>query len=188
MIRPLAETIFYRSPLKTCGDDTRYFMAEWDIKKTLGQCYGTGEEFVVDQEYYAALVETEEGFERRDYSVGYWQENQPAAYCYWKTRMADPDKKKQVFIDDEMLMVFFDRLADETAQEKINFRFVLTLILMRKRKLRYDAAEIKDEVEQWTLKVAGQNREVKVINPYLSEDQISELSSQMGQIMQMDFE
>ena len=31
-------------------------------------------------------------------------------------------------------MAFFDRLAEETEPEKINFRYVLTLILMRKRK------------------------------------------------------
>ena len=163
-------------------------MADWDIKKTLGQCFGTGEEFVVDQEYFAALVETEDGFERRDYSVGYWQENKPNAYCFWKTRMADPDKKKEIFIDDEMLLVFFDRLAEETDEDKINFRFVLTLILMRKRKLKYDSAQIKDDKEVWTLKVAGQGREVEVVNPHLTEDKITELSSQMGQIMQMDFE
>lgn len=163
-------------------------MADWDIKKTLGQCYGTGEQFVVDQEYYAALVETEQGFERRDYSAEYWQQNRTNAYCYWKTRMADPDKKKQLFIDDEMLMVFFDRLAEETDQNKINFRFVLTLILMRKRKLKYESAEIEDGIEVWTLRVAGQGREVKVVNPNLTEDQIAELSSQMGQIMQLDIE
>lgn len=163
-------------------------MADWDIKRSLGRCYGTGEEFVVEQEYFAALVETEDGFERRDYSVEYWQENKPDAYCFWKTRMADPEKKKQVFIDDEMLMVFFDRLAEEMDEDKINFRFVLTLILMRKRKLKYESAEIKDDKEVWNLRVAGQGRDVKVVNPHLTEDKITELSGQMGQIMQMDFE
>ena len=161
-------------------------MAEWDIKKTLGQCYGTEEEFGIEQDYFAALVETEEGFERRDYSVEYWNENKPDAYCFWKTKMQDPDKKKQVFIDDEMLMVFFERLAEETDQEKINFRFVLTLILMRKRKLKYDSAVVKDGSEVWTVKVAGQGRSVEVVNPNLTEDRIAELSTQMGQILQMD--
>jgi hypothetical protein len=37
-------------------------MADWEIKKTLGQCFGTGKEFEVGQEYFAALVETEAGW------------------------------------------------------------------------------------------------------------------------------
>ena len=161
-------------------------MADWDIKKTLGHCFGTDEEIEVGRDYFAALVETEEGFERRDYCVEYWGEHKPEAYCFWKTKMPDPEKKKNIFIDDEMLMVFFERLAEETDEEKVNFRFVLTLILMRKRKLKYDSAEVKDGKEIWELKVTGQGRSVKVVNPNLTEDRITELSSQMGQILQVD--
>ncbi len=161
-------------------------MADWEIKKTLGQCAGTGEEFEIGQGYFAALVAIEEGFERQDFSVEYWQENKPEVYCFWKTKMVDPEHKKKLFIDDEMLMSFFERLGEETDQEKINFRFVLTLVLMRKRKLKYLSDAIRDGREIWHMRVAGQGREVTVVNPHLSEDQIEELSEQMGQIMQVD--
>ena len=161
-------------------------MADWEIRKTLGQCAGTGEEFGVGQEYFASLVETGEGFERRDFSVEYWQENKPAVYCFWKTRMEDPEHRKKLFIDDEMLMSFFERLGEETDKEKINFRFVLTLVLMRKRKLKYLSDAIRDGQEIWHMRVAGEGREVTVVNPHLTEDQIENLSEHMGQIMQVD--
>ncbi len=161
-------------------------MAEWEIKKTLGQCSGTGEVFTVGQEYFAALILTAEGFERRDFSCEYWLQEKPEVYCFWKTKMSDPDHKKKMFIDDEMLMAFFDRLSEETDQEKIDFRFVLTLILMQKRKLKYNSSEIRDDVEVWNMRVAGQGREVEVINPQLTEDQIEQLSDQMGDILQVD--
>lgn len=163
-------------------------MADWEIKKTLGQCSGTGREFAVDEEYFAALVETPEGFERRDFSADYWEREKPPVYCFWKTKMPNPDLKKKVFVDDEMLIAFFERLAEETAPEKVNFRFVLTLVLMRKRKLKYDGCRIEDGKEIWTLKVTGQDRMVDAVNPHLAEDQIEGLTSQMGQILQMDFE
>jgi len=161
-------------------------MADWEIKKTLGQCYGTGNEFEVGQEYFSALVETDEGFQRRDFSVDYWDSEKLTVYCFWKTKRPDVERKKQIFVDDEMLMTFFERLAEETEQDKINFRFVLTLILMRKRKLKYDSSEIKQGQELWTLRVTGENRNVEVVNPNLTEDQIAELSLQMGQILQID--
>jgi hypothetical protein len=161
-------------------------MAEWEIKKTLGECYGSGGVFEVGQEYFAALSEGQEGLERRDYGVEYWDQNKPETYCFWKTRMADSAQKKKLFIDDEMLMAFFERLTEETAEEKVNFRFVLTLILMRKRKLKYDSSRIKDDKEVWSLRVTGQDRHVEVINPNLTEEQIEQLSEQMGEIMQVD--
>lgn len=163
-------------------------MAEWEIKKPLGQCSETGREFAVDEEYYAALVETPEGLERRDYCLEYWQAGPPEVYCFWKTRMPNPEKKKQLFIDDTMLLAFFDRLGSETEAEKLNFRFVLMLILMRKKKLKYEASRVEDGAEIWTVKVTGQDRREDVVNPHLTEDQIEQLSAQMSQILQSDLE
>ncbi len=164
-------------------------MADWEIKKTLGQCYDTSREFSVGEEYYAALVEIETGqLDRRDYSIDCWQRDKPAVYCFWKTKMPDSQQKKKLFIDDEMLMAFFERLTEETEQEKVNFRFVLTLILMRKRKLKYESSEIIDGAEIWTLRITGGDERVQVTNPRLAEDEIEQLSSQMGQILQVDFD
>ncbi|MCK4888071.1 MAG: hypothetical protein KAS96_11835 [Planctomycetes bacterium] len=163
-------------------------MAEWQISKSQGQCFGTAKPIAPGEEFFAALVEVEDTFERRDYCCQYWNEHKPRVYCYWKSRYPDPDKKKQLLIDDDMLVAFFERLAEETDQDKINFRFVLTLILMRKRKLKYNSSRIVDSREIWTLKVAGEKRTVDVINPHLNEEQIEQLSSQMGEIMQVDIE
>ena len=164
-------------------------MAEWEIDKSLGQCCGTGNTIADGQEYFAALVEAEEGFQRRDFCVEYWEQQKPKVYCYWKTRRPSADKKKHMFIDEEMLMAFFQRLAEETEQEKINFRFVLTLILMRKRRLKYDSSKVDSGNEVWHLRVVGGDGEfVDVINPHLDEGQVDELSSQVGQILQVDLQ
>ena len=162
-------------------------MDEWEIEKPLGQCYGTGRKIEYGEEYFAALVETDQGLQRRDFCAEYWQDKNPDVFCYWKTRMPHPDQKKQIFVDDEMLMAFFDRLARETEQEKINFRFVLALILMRKRRLKYDSSKIEDDKEIWRLRIVGSDKQfVKLINPNLNEEQIEQLSSQLSQILQVE--
>ena len=85
-----------------------------------------------------------------------------------------------------MLMAFFERLATETEQEKVNFRFVLALILMRKRKLKYDSSKTENGKEIWRLRIAGEKEIVEVINPHLDEQQIQQLSSQIGNILQVE--
>ncbi|GAH47382.1 unnamed protein product, partial [marine sediment metagenome] len=140
-------------------------MDEWEIDKPLGQCWGTGKKIEYGEEYFAALVETKEGLQRRDFCADYWQEKKPDVFCYWKTKLPHPDRKKQIFVDDEMLMAFFERLEGEREQEKINFRFVLALILMRKRRLKYDSSKIEGDKEVWRLRIAGDKQFVEVINP-----------------------
>ena len=161
-------------------------MNDWTINKPLGQCFGTGNKIEYGQEYYGALVQTEDGLQRRDFSADYWESQKPETYCYWKTRLPQPGQKKQLFVDDQMLMAFFERLEKETEQEKINFRFVLALILMRKRILKYDDTRTEDGREIWRLRIAGEKQIVEVVNPHLNEEQIEQLSSQIGEILQTD--
>lgn len=165
---------------------SRRDMEEWPISKSLGQCYGTGKTIEPGQEYFAALVETQDGLQRRDFCLDYWEQNSPAVFCFWKTRRPRPDEKKQVFVDDDMLWTFFERLAEETEQERVEFRFVLALILMRKRKLKYDSSRSEDGNEIWRLRVVGVNDFVDVVNPHLDQEQVEQLSSQLGQILQTD--
>lgn len=161
-------------------------MSEWEVDKPLGQCYGTGRKIEYGEEYFGALVETDEGLQRRDFCADYWEEEKPDVFCYWKTRLPHPNQKKQIFVDDEMLLAFFERLEKETEQEKLNFRFVLALILMRKRRLKYDATRIEDAKEIWRLRITGEKQFIEVVNPHLDEEQIEQLSSQIGQILQTD--
>jgi hypothetical protein len=161
-------------------------MDEWEINKPLGQCYGTERKIESGEEYFAALVETAEGLQRRDFCADYWESQKPDVFCYWKTRLPEPGQKKQLFVDDQMLMAFFERLEKETEPEKINFRFVLALILMRKRILKYDDTRTEDGHEIWRLRIVGEKQIVEVINPHLDEEQIEQLSSQIGEILQTD--
>jgi len=161
-------------------------MSEWEINKPLGQCYGTERKIEHGEEYFAALVETEEGLQRRDFCAEYWESQKPEVFCYWKTRLPEPGRKKQLFVDDQMLMTFFERLEKETEQEKINFRFVLALILMRKRLLKYDDMRTENDKEIWRLRIVGDKQIVEVVNPHLDEEQIEQLSSQISEILQTD--
>ena len=161
-------------------------MDEWEIDKPLGHCHGSGKKIECGEEYFGALVETDEGLQRRDFCADYWQKEKPEVFCYWKTKLPHPGQKKHRFVDDDMLIAFFDRLEGEAEQEKVNFRFVLALILMRKRRLKYDSSEIQGEKEVWRLRIAGDKQTVEVVNPHIDEEQIEQLSSQIGQILQMD--
>jgi len=71
---------------------------------------------------------------------------------------------------------------------KQKFRYVLTLILMRKRLLSYEGMTTTDGVDIWKMRIRGTDRFYQVIDPKLDEEQVSEVSSSLGEIMEGDFE
>ena len=161
-------------------------MDEWEIDKPLGQCCATGRMIEPGEEYYATLVQTEQGFARRDFCADYWTQHKPEVFCHWKTKLPLPDQKKHLFVDDDMLMAFFERLATETEQEKVNFRFVLALVLMRRRRLKYDSSKMDNGKDIWRLRLTGTQDFVDVVNPNLDEQQVAQLTGQIGQILQVE--
>lgn len=159
-------------------------MEQWQIQKTEGRCAGTDKELQPGEEYYAALIDNETEFVRKDYCVQYWDENKPKVFSYWKTMIAPPNEKKKLFVDNQVLVNFFERLAQEKDNLKLNFRFVLTLILMRKRLVKYIDTKIVDGKEIWTVQLMADKNMHDVINPHLNDEQIEEVSKELSVILQ----
>lgn len=159
-------------------------MEQWEVQRSQGQCHGTGETLQAGEDYYAALIDLSDSFERRDYSAGYWDQHHPQVFSYWKTRVPEPNQKKSLFVDNDVLVNFFERLADETEPVKINFRFVLTLILMRKRLVKYLDSKQEEGQEIWNVQLMRDKNNYPVINPQLDDAQIEEVSKQLNAILQ----
>ncbi len=158
-------------------------MEQWQVDRSCGKCAGTGIEFVPGQEYYAALLTKDDTFERVDYSCQYWDQQQPEVFCFWKTKVPVKEKKKKLLVDDAVLKNVFERLENEQEALKINFRFVLALILMRKRILKYEDTKIDGTKELWRMKMVRDPRMHEVINPHLDDEQIETVSSELSTIL-----
>ena len=83
------------------------------------------------------------GLCRIDVSPEAWEEGYrpEGLFGFWKSTVPEANEKKKMFVDDTMLMNLLERLADTTEPDKLAFRYVLALILMRKKLLRYDGNE-----------------------------------------------
>lgn len=83
------------------------------------------------------------GFRRIDVSLEAWGgEHRPeGVFAHWKAVVPEPNAKKKVFVDNDVLLNLLRRLADADAPDRVAFRFVLALILMRKKMVRYDRTE-----------------------------------------------
>ena len=176
-------------PPKALGAVGAASMKQWETARPTGICAQTGRELAEGEEFYAVLFEDGDSFRRQDYSVEAWTGAPPGAYCHFKSKVPIREpKRKRVFVDDEMLINFFVRLADETDLLRLQFRFVLALILMRKRLLRYEETLHDGEIESWQMRLAKEQTVHRVLNPHLTDEQIEGVSEQLGAILHGDVE
>jgi len=162
---------------------------QWEFSRTTGNCAATGRELAEGESYYAVLFETPEGFERKDYTLEAWSGPPQGSYCYWRARVPVREKKSgPVTVDHTLLTHFFLRLEDEDSQIKQQFRFVLALLLMRKRHLKFERAVREGGLEYWQVRLVREQSEHKVLNPRLSDQEVRQLSEQLTAILNGDAE
>ncbi len=141
---------------------------------------------------------------RLDYSLDAWQggARPQRVFGFWKTIVPEPNARRRTFVDDELLLTVFERLADDQRPQRIAFRFVIALILMRKKLLKYEGREQRGTLEIWRLVPRGTNdsgasgesggaeppEPFEIINPRLADEDIREVTDQLGEILNADLE
>ena len=106
-------------------------------------------------------------------------------FSFWKTKIPEPSQKKKLFVDDSVLINLFERLAEEKEELKVNFRFVLSLILMRKRRLKYEDSRRDGTREIWSMRFVRETETHDVFNPQLTEEQIQEVFYYPREVIQI---
>ena len=156
----------------------------YEVARPLGKCHVTDQPIAAGEKFMAALRETPMGFERVDVSMSAWAEfDRKDVIAFWQATMPALEQKKKLFVDDEVLCDLFERLKDTTEPPKLNFRFVLGLILMRKKMLVYDESRVEDGKDIWVVHFKGREDKLDLLNPKLDEAQVTEVSTQLGQIL-----
>ena len=146
---------------------------DWNITKSRHQCV-CGRQFAEGEAFVAALFEESGEFVRRDYCPACWEpiRAKGSYFSFWRAVVPQKEEKRRLFADTNVLLDFFLRLEQETEDQKRQFFYLLGLILMRKKLLKFDDLERADGQEFLLLRYAREDRVVRVPNPRLTEEQI----------------
>jgi hypothetical protein len=146
-------------------------------------CSACGHAFDPGEPIRAYLYESPKGYERRDYCANCRPPDEPFAIGSWRTRRPEPAPKKVQPFDREAIYGFFERLHDADTPEKQQLRFVLALLLWRKKVLKLDHSEATAGGEVWHFVVPSTGDEHAVDRPDLEEEQLERLGEQLEQLL-----
>lgn len=136
--------------------------------------------------FFSALIDAEFEFQRKDYCSDCWEKKEEAVFSYWKTRVPDKDSTKKPTIDNEALLQFFQRLEPEIEPAKQNFRYLLGLMLMRKKIFKFEDIEREEDKEFLILRRTGSEERHRVFDPRLQKDELEKLKDDLYQLLYLE--
>ena len=158
-------------------------MTDYQIQPSSRRCSATGRELQPGERYYSVLVEEEGKFVRKDYSAEAWRGAPDGAFSFWMGRLAPPQSKRRQPIDDEMLLECFQRLEGELEPNRIRFRYVVALLLMRRRRLKFEETRQDGSQEVLVLRCTRTSVRHPVVNPGLTNEELATVQDEVFQVL-----
>ncbi|HVA45833.1 MAG TPA: hypothetical protein VNH11_05540 [Pirellulales bacterium] len=115
---------------------------DYEVERCTRHCAASGRELKEGEEFYSVLLSEKRDVHRCDYAAEAWSGPPEAALAWWKSRMPTREAKKGQLAPNEVLLQLFAEL--DHVPEKADMRYVLALLLVRRRVLRQEDVE-RDE-------------------------------------------
>jgi hypothetical protein len=148
-------------------------MVDYQIQPSTRRCLITGRELQPGERCYSVLVDEGGRLVRKDYSPEAWQGPPPGAFSFWAGHVPAPQGKRRLPIDDDLLLDCFERLEGQIEPSKINFRYVLALLLMRRRRFQFEEARSEGGHEVLVLRCGRTGARYQVANPGLNDKEMA---------------
>jgi hypothetical protein len=163
---------------------------EWKIKTRAHICFVTGQPFVENESFYTALFEDggdEDGFIRRDYSVAAWKQEraQLQPFSHWRSLYEPPSTEpaRREVVEKEGAESLLRRLIDEDSPLTENTRFILALMLERKKTLKETDSRSLGSA-RLRIYEHGKTGEVFIIrDPQLKLDQLESIQREVSDML-----
>jgi hypothetical protein len=161
-------------------------MIDYQIQPSTRRCCLTGRELQAGERYYSVLLDEQGKFVRKDYSLEAWQGAPEGAFSFWMGRLSAVQGKRRQPIDEEMLLDCFQRLEDQLEPTRIRFRYVVALLLMRRRRLRFEETRHEGPQEILLLRCTRTGARHRVVNPGLTEEELATVQDEVFQALGWD--
>jgi hypothetical protein len=123
---------------------------DYDIQRCTRRCAATEREFSPGEDFFSVLIAEGAELRRLDYCAEAWKGPPENATGWWRSSMPSANQKRMHWAPNDVMLQFLEELEDQP--DRADMRFVLALLLVRRRVLREEDRN-KDE----------QGREVMVL-------------------------
>lgn len=147
-------------------------------------CVASGRELKPGERVFSVLWDREGVFVREDFAAEAWTGEPTGAVAWWMGRVPDGAARPlKPTINDDLLVDCFEHLTDTADEGRLKFRYVVALLLMRRKRFRFEDAAKRGEVEVMTVRDARTGRKHEVVDPHLAESEMDAVRDEVFQVL-----
>jgi hypothetical protein len=156
---------------------------DYAIHQSSYRCARTGRELRPGERFYSVVYDRGGELTREDVGVEAWQGPPADAFSFWLGRVPPSEQNRRPRFDDELLLDFFQRFAGEAEPRKVSFRYILALLLMRRKRLKFEEARQDGDRELLALRCPQTRKLHLVIDPKLADQELADVQEAVHRIL-----
>jgi hypothetical protein len=157
---------------------------EWYINRGSKSCSLCEKTFPEEEVYFSALYDEKNTFIRKDFCVVCWDKKcDAAAFSHWKTKVPKKPEVVNRYANIDVFYDLFNKLENEKDLSRVNFRYVLSLYLMRKKILKLMSSHKSDDNEYLVLLDVKEGKETEVLKPRLTKEEVFSVTDEIGKLV-----
>ena len=156
---------------------------DYEVQRCTRHCHGSGRELAPGEEFYSVLVAEGAELQRYDYAADAWPGPPEGTIGWWKSNMPDRSAGKKHWAPNDVMLQFFEQL--EARADKQDMRYVLALLLVRRRVMRQEETE-EDEQGREIMVLYCPRREATYRIPAVvpQESRVAEIQEELAELLE----
>lgn len=152
---------------------------DYQLRPLSKNCAGSGLPLTGGSDCWSVVVEEDGKLVRHDYSDQAWEGPPENSVGFWKSEVPASIGNEKPKLDPDSLFDYFVQLSDSPNTAEQDFLYVLSLLLLRKKRLILEETITVDD--QPAMKLIGHGGEgpFEVVERSLTDDQIADLQQQL---------
>ena len=155
---------------------------DWEIRKRSDICTATQRPFAEGEFFYTAIFRDGEGFRRDDLSEEAWQArpDEPQPFSFWRSKFEMPPPPPPEPLAKQDAESILRKLIEENSDTTKNARYILALMLERKRLLKPMESTDPDVL---VYERTGTGETFLIPNPRLALSQVPEVQKEVSALL-----
>lgn len=158
----------------------------WKVGRRAHGCGACEAAFVPGAEVVSVLHEVGDDFDRRDLCRGCFEKERESRppYSWWSAPLPEPEQRKAV-LDQAVARDFLLRLLRENADERASLRYLLCLMLLRKRGVKLLEQFTDGRGDVMVVSVPPDEAQHEVVCVDIDEAESDSLREQLGRLFDL---
>jgi hypothetical protein len=160
---------------------------DWTIQSRGHQCSATGRAFVEDELFYTLLFDEKTGYRREDLCEEAFKArpaDAPQPFSFWRTKYTPPPPPEPEALGKQTAEDLLRRYMAENTPQHANARYLLAVMLERKRILKEIEVKRADDGSRIRVYERSGTGEVFVIpDPELKLDELEAVQMEVGALL-----